>query len=506
MKRRINFFPALVILVSIGIMVVNSLSYPAKSAYDYGAHYQMARANEALKSYTFKYTGTSDYNPALYYVIIGKLNHGLEVIFGTKIDPTLTGRWLFLLLLAITGFLYCYGLLPRLTESVASINLISLSMFLIPCFYKMQIMARPGHFLFLFTFLLIYFWFRYDFKDELHKSMPRQLIWALLLIGAANVRHLAFPMFVIFLVWGGWLLLYNSFVRKEGIGRVRAVSLILIVVIFAGWFYISRIFREGKMLEVSGSEDTYLKRYSARTRGFDYMKLFGNMEFYKLIKNAPNRLAGFGEVDEFTRNDYERYIMPQMKIRWDRKMMRTLFDMYRYDHVKDSYVLIDQSEENKKKAYGILRFVVNNSFFPRLYGSMWADHWLYVSGPRMKDNEVFWKKATLIAAIPFTLLYFLLPLPYGVRFVRRVFSFKKPDIYDISGILFYAGVLILVLFVYKYPLVGKNSTVKFAYLLGFIWFPLICFADFFKKHENLLKYVLAYTIGLFLLCLPLNII
>lgn len=133
-----------------------------------------------------------------------------------------------------------------------------------------------------------------------------------------------------------------------------------------------------------------------------------------------------------------------------------------------------------------------DAFWPRLYGDMWGDHWLFFSGANRTENRPLVKKAVFVAAAPFTLAYLLLPLAYGVAAGRRLLSGRMPDLFQSSGLMFAGGLLALVTFVWSEPEPGKNSTVKFIYIYPYVLLPILCIVDTVRRHAGWARVVLAY--------------
>lgn len=130
---------------------------------------------------------------------------------------------------------------------------------------------------------------------------------------------------------------------------------------------------------------------------------------------------------------------------------------------------------------------------------MWADHWLYFSGPQGSDEKENLKKIVLILAIPFSLLYFLSPIYYFVQSFIFVIRKKELSHYHLAGILHTLSFALYIIFsVFGLSLVGKNSIVKFTYTLGFIYFPLFCCMNLLKKKPKYLLLILIYMIILFI--------
>jgi len=162
------------------------------------------------------------------------------------------------------------------------------------------------------------------------------------------------------------------------------------------------------------------------------------------------------------------------------------------------YKLLDAPNRNAN-------FTGQNAFLPRLYGDMWADHWLYFSGPTYVDEKTRPKKIVLIVGSLFSIGYFVSLFYYAVRGIGATLRKKELRAAETAGLLSAGALILLVVFVYREPEVDKNSSVKFAYLLGYQWFPIFCMLDLMNKYRALIKPMFIYSALLFLLALPLYV-
>jgi hypothetical protein len=148
----------------------------------------------------------------------------------------------------------------------------------------------------------------------------------------------------------------------------------------------------------------------------------------------------------------------------------------------------------------------NNALWPRLYGDMWADHWLYFSGPAQgMESKAEFKRVALVAAIPFTLFYIgacIAALPRAWSRWRRRLPFDAPSA---AALVFLCGLAFLLLFIYREPEPGENTTVKFCYLLGYAWLPLFPMLDRASNYPKVIPVLLGYTALLAAICLPLYV-
>jgi hypothetical protein len=134
---------------------------------------------------------------------------------------------------------------------------------------------------------------------------------------------------------------------------------------------------------------------------------------------------------------------------------------------------------------------------------MWSDHWLYFSGPRGIESKAQFKRMVLVAAIPFTLFYFgscVVALPRSWWRWRHGLPFDAPSA---AALVFLCALVLLFVFIYREPEVGKNSSVKFCYLLGYVWLPLFPMLDRARDYPKAIPVLLSYTALLAVICLPL---
>ena len=437
-----RYFIFAVLALTAAIMISNSFRHPTRWVYDPGKHREVVDTNLPFKVLIPKRgQGHYDYNPPLYYYLIGKTKRILDLPFDSDLDPVNISRVYHILFIFLIAGLFIFRLAPKtlgITDTRKSASF-AMSLFIIPNLYLTQIMIRPDHLLFLILNLLFFIWFYYDFPEKLSKSRWRLAAWGILLVGLANTRHLAFPAFVVFFLWG-FLIIFKK-MREPSSGKhfVKIGLFLTVIVGLSSAHYIKRYLDTGYLVRINRNYSQYLQNYYQRQMDFDRSKLFFNFQFDKLLE-IPNRYADFRD---------------------------------------------------------------RNAFLPRLYGDMWADHWLYFSGPKLSDTKIGNKRLVLVLASVFALLYFLLPLGGTFKGIQILRSGRQLSMVQTASILWVAAFLCLIAFVNHHPEVGKNSTVKFCFLIGYSWLPLIVIADFFKRKPRLGNFFLAYQIILFLVCIPL---
>lgn len=153
-------------------------------------------------------------------------------------------------------------------------------------------------------------------------------------------------------------------------------------------------------------------------------------------------------------------------------------------------------------------FAGSVAFLPRLYGDMWADHWLYFSSPLLpggprRDDKVATKRLVLMIAAPFTALYVGFPMLRSIQAVKMMRRKRRLTYDQTAGLLFVGGLLLLAAFAYIDPRLPHNDSVKFTYIIAYAWFPFLCILPWLQKKPILATLFLAYTAFLYVVSLPL---
>jgi hypothetical protein len=431
-----------VIAASIAIMVYNTAAHPPKEAYDYREHSPAIARNASLQDLWPKTApGNLEYNPPLYYALFAKPNRLLELLAGRSLEPYYVFRVGHLVMITLAALVLARGLVPRMTADPRLRLWFALGLFVIPNIFLAQVMVRADHLLLFCVSMLFYLWFRFDFPTQLPHSNWRLAAWVACLVGMANARSFALPAFALFFFWGLWAIREGHGGRWSRDIRWRVVIAVGLVIALGGQHYLARYARTGLVLS-QRIDLPYWARYEKLQRGFDRVPMFTNVQFDVLL-TTPNRHAAFRG---------------------------------------------------------------GNALWPRLYGDMWTDHWLYFSGPRHGiEMKAEFKRVALIAAIPFTVFYLgacIAAFPRAWLRWRRGLSFDAPSA---AALVFLGGLALLIVFVYQEPEVGKNATVKFCYLLGYIWLPLLAMLDRAGDYPRLSPMLLGYTALLAAICLPLYV-
>lgn len=507
-KKNILLLCIFFYLMSLGIMLFNTFSHPAENSYDYHAHMAAIEANKSFflilpdenKPYRMSY------NPPLYYML-SKV-YTISTFF-CDYNPYYFFRILHIIFLSIIYYLYAFILLPRLLpDKNLLILLFTIMYFVIPGVYLNQLMVRADHLTFFILNLLLFFWYYLDFNNILGKSIRYQMLWGTCLIILANTRHFALGAWGIFFVYGVFLIFTENSKSKLKI----AVSSVIIffILIFSSSHYLMRIWETNKSNWIDDS--SYVTKYINLQKDVPLaikFKMLTNFQFNRLWEN-PNRTARFGDIkslqdipssffeDKFINKSSEEELSLLNKF--------FIFDKTKQVYSRDMNMIIEPEDKIKLSNYIHKKINYNNSFLPRLYGDMWADHWLYFSGKVGEDKKIFYKKMIMIAAIPFFILYLGLVILYVINGIKYAIREKVIKINHISAFLF-LSVFVMFIFLTNFSMmvIGKNSIVKFGYIYAYYPLPLLLILSFFKRRKRLLNYMVFYSMILYIFALPLII-
>lgn len=502
------------ILISAGlIMIKNTQSYPMQNAYDIEAHTEALEYFSNLRNWNFNIPDSSklSYTPSLYYFTVGKIHGIIEYVTKSDFNTSYTAASFHLLIFILIGYLFIFKLAPKIFKDKKVILFFSICLFVIPNLYLSQVMPRADHLSFLGISLLFYLWIYYNFNQKLAHSWKRILIWSVLLILIGNTRHLAMPAFIIFFLFGV-ILIFKDIFKSFQSNKLKYLVLILFVLLtffISIQFYFFSFVRSGKIIPSATSGDTYTLNY-IETSKYQPLKLkfemLFNFEFNKILQ-TPNRNAVFGDGIINTKNIhsdlytkiYNNIPKPELKTDFN--------NFYELEENENTYKLkagVSPSEEIEIKAIINSAINSNNSFWPRFYNDMWADHWLYFSGPRIVEQKENLKQAVLIFAIPFSIVYFLSPLLFAVKAIVQILKRRNLTYYHLAGLIYTLGLSAYVFFtIFGLSELGKNSIVKFIYMLGYIYLPIICMARLAEINKRFILLSLIYIVILFILGLGL---
>ncbi len=497
-------FIALSVLV---IFILNSINLKPEDSYDYFAHFEMLEYY--AKPWNFDLVAPDafrfSYNAPLYYIVIGKIHFLIEYLSGLDFNPHYTARLVHIVWIFCVWVVFNFFLLKKLGYNNLHKFIFTLLFFLIPNIFLGQVMVRADHLGFLCLGLLIFFWFYFDFWNQLKGSWWRLIILGLLLIGIGNSRHILLFSFGLFGILALAACLKNAAIKKPSTYIFHVVFLVLVAV--AGThFYLIRTITTGSPTSFS-SNDVYALNFAKREqyRPLTFkLEMLLNLEFDKLLQ-TPNRNAFFGANEAFSFKNissefFEKTLLPFMQT----KTTRTdLFIKADNGYALNDSLPISDQVEAQAIAYGVIN--INNSFLPRLVGDMWADHWLYFSGPKGTDAEVNSKQIILILAAPFTIFYFLGWI-YSLRFLLKREFKKLLKIETITSIIFGGTLIIYTYFsVFSFSEPSKNSIIKFVYLSGIYYLPFFLFLSIIKKRKVFTGLLLVYLVIVFIAALPLYV-
>jgi len=444
--HRITF---LVFIVSGLIMLANTFRHPEVFMYDEWAH---QRAVQQFQEKFFALPETiryhhMQYNPALYYYLMGKLNYLVEAFADVRISWHYMPRIASLASILFIAYLYAFSLVPRMVKNKSAVQWFTFAFLLFPNVYLCQVMVRPDHLLFFSLHLLFYLWFRFDFHDKLARSGWRMVAWSILLMVMAHSRHFAIVGFAVFFAMGIFLLGRHVFISRSFRDGIFVLAVIAATIVVSSSHYASRYIGSGRLMGTSSmeiEEGAPAEKEETDKQPFDRGELFFNFQFDELYRR-PNRMADF------------------------------------------------RGERG------------GNSFFPRLYGDLWADHWLHFSGAKLKETKVFEKRRVLLYGSVFTILWVIFPLLSTAGSCVALLRRKQIKAQHVAGWLSVGGVAILAALLYVHPYVGKQSTVKGAYIYAYYLFPFFPMLRLFDRFPKLGFLLHVYTIALYLLCVPLDL-
>ena len=439
-SRRYVAVSLVIIGVAAGIMLVNTFAYPPERSYDYTRQSAAVRENEDLHEIEPQTLPYQyEYNPVFYYYVTGHLNHAFEMIMGP--EASLDPYYLCRLmhLCLIGSLLLAYAFV--FNPRVFEDEMAGLVLLGGMAIIPNLYLAQVMVRPGHFVMLFAHLIFLLWFSYDLHERLGRDW-WATLLWGGllVGLAHTDPMAFPAFAVFFVWggWILLRR--RWGGGNRGDLVRAVCLVLVLAaaGGQHYALRYATTGRLLGVGSHLEYYREYHQRQKDFSRVPMYTNMEFWKLLE-TPNRFAEFSG---------------------------------------------------------------KNAFWPRVYGDMWADHWLYFSGrEQVQESKPLAKKIALILALPFTLLYALAPLVSLAR--GPIKKWARPQ--KVGALLWLLAFAVFMVVVYRMPEPDKNSLVKFCYVLGYYWFPVVCLARWMDGKRKLTRGLLAYMGIQALVCLPLYV-
>jgi hypothetical protein len=457
--RRYGLLPVILLAAAAAIMLWNTWAHSPRCVYDCIQHARLIRTNQdPLDWRPHPAIGLFDHLPVFYYAALGKVNRLLELAAHRRWHPFYLFRVFHAAFIVFIAALYGFRLIPRLVGNDARlVRWFFAAAFLLPNLYLSQVMVRSDHFVFLFVMLLFYLWFEYDFPARMAQSPWRIAAWAALLTAMANSRNFCAAAYVVFLPWG-LVLLFRRARSERWRWRLQIAALVLAVLAASSQHYVLRYLRTGLAFEQTQTSKRLVK-HRLRAEGFDRRLLFLNTEFGQMLR-TPDRHVRFKATASWPMRRYR--IAP------------------RPSPCDDD----------------------NNAFVPRLYSDMWGDHWLFFTS---RTHRLWLKRAVLLAAAPFTLAYFLVPLALAASGAWGLLRGRWPSAGCCAGAIFWLAFAMLVLWISRQPEPGANGTVKFCYLMAYAWLPLIALAEVLRSRPRVARLFCTYTWALLVLCLPLAV-
>lgn len=355
--------------------------------------------------------GKMAYNPPLYYLptlpLIAAEGWEPKAVDGKAALRLLRFTNVFWLALFYASWIFVIfpRVLPdRRTRIVASLLLLAL-----PGYQKLGMMAHPDNALAALCGVLVAAWLL--LRDRIAAGADWRAVIALAVCTGAVGLTRPFSIVPTGLFWLVTMveLLRAHPIRVAGAAFLRkAVVATLIAGTIAGTWYVVRWARSSTITDAY--DDGYISRYVPHRPGFPFLSYFTSFHLGALLE-VPNR-----KINELDR-----------KSPWPRN---------RYA----------------------------NSFFTTLYSETWGDHWLYASGPTMKEEEAEQKRILFVLALP---LVPLLLWRFGrgmAEAIRRGRADRLAPAAVVAAFFVLGAAVYLIWQTGPALLPGKNSTIKFIYV------------------------------------------
>jgi hypothetical protein len=434
----VRWFALAVLVVAGVVMLRNALVHPPQKSHGYTRQLMCVERNMSLQ-YWLPRKGVYQYEyNPPYYYYFLGKLAGLVRLYLGPVHPYYPFRLAQWVMWLGVAALLCFSLLPRLTQEPWLQAWFVLALFAVPNLYLTLVMVRADNLFLPLAGLLFYLWFRFDFPRHLSRSRWRLVVLVLLLVALANSRSFSLAIFLVFGTWGLWLLLKDAWRRREVRAWLKVGLAILTVVAGAGHYYLYRYATTGLLFTQNQMVDSYHRYYYRKQIGFDRWPMFLNLRFDRVVKRP------------------------------------------------DRYAFYDGPHHG-------------NAIWPRLYADMWADHWGYFS---TAEDTVARKQVVLVAASVFSLAYFLLPVALALGSLANLWRRRPLSWHQTAAFIFTGGLILLSVFVWKEPEVGKNATVKFTYILAYYWAPFFCLLRLLSGRPRWQRIWFAYTAALVVLCFP----
>ena len=364
--------------------------------------------------------GKMAYNGPLYYLptlpwVLAEQAGSIESLTTKAGDAKL----LFILRCSNLGWMalfytsWIYGILPRVTRDERTWVAASAVLLSLTGYQKVGTLVHPDNMLAALTAFGFACWLAY--RELPIERRPR---WGLALAGSIGVLGSVRPFALVPITVLLLLLLRSAKVGTPwALWARRAVGYAGVVAVFAGAWLGYRAYEANVVLDAY--RDAYIEPYEAHREGFDFPRYFTRFH-PRALYQRPNR------------------------------------------HLVDLYQGPASSWDNPYA----------NSFLTIAYSEFWGDHWLYLSGPRLKERKLWEKRAVLVAAAPYSAVLggrWLWGMGLvGAETVRRL---RDRDLAEglADARLGMLAMLLAGLALYLYwqtgdaLLPGKHSTIKFLY-------------------------------------------
>lgn len=435
---------AAILFASAVIMAVNSFTHPVKMTYDYWEHLFALRYCSYWNFSSF-YPLTIP-NALEYnpplYYHLGRIHYLIAGIFGDY-DPYYTTRILHIFSIMIIAGALIYKYLSRYYPLQPGLKItLALCFSAVPGLYLFQVNVRADHLLFFSSALLFCLWFFRDWSVRLRSSPKARLLWFLLLATIMNSRHFGIVAYGVFLAMGLMALFFVPKTQKDWARLGRLLVFLAALAILSFHIYGFRYYLSKKAVGMFAKPTPFHAMLQEKAKTFDRRILFCNLEFNKLFV-SPNRYAPFSN---------------------------------------------------------------ENALWPRLYGDIWGDHWLWFSGPvELVERKAFSKQVIFLLAAPLTVAIVLGCLASFVSFGAAVVRRLQWQPHHVAAAISVGCMMLYMYYLYTEPMPGNNSNVKGAYIYGYFWCPLVCFIHWLSRFPRLIVPMNTYLFILFIFALPLAI-
>ncbi len=401
----------------------------------------------------------------LYEEVLGPLLQGTSprtIVSNTleKVDPValvkeLAGPFLQLInvvMIFLFYYIWTYKIFPHFLESEQSAFFASAFLLALPGYQRLAAMAHPDNLIVFSTTIALYFWLRATRKPRV--SMRDLIVMALLL----GLLALSRPTAIVPLACLSTAILVRLW-REQGplpmADALKAVAsrafpfLAIVFVIGTSWWGYRYAMTGAFLATWDDDKNPQIEMYRPRAQEFDYVAYYTTFYAGALLEQ-PNRYLG-----------------------------------------------------NSRNTDAAWKASLNNSFFTVFFSDFWGDHWLYFSGPKLREHKTGIKRALLAYAMvltPFLLLMFVVGL------VRSTVDLRRRQDWETWMAVIGTGLLGVLLFVAWQSAMniepGINTAIMFFYIAYAV--PFLVIVMFRAEPE---RFVPAWMIeatlaGLFVLAAP----